>query len=273
VAWRRSAPTVGADRADADRADSNERISTVRLNTRQWGDGDRTALLVHGIMSDSRTWRRVGPALAALGYRVVAVDLRGHGGSGPGVPEGGGRGEAHDRYSPELYADDLVETLPQGVELAIGHSLGGLALAGAVERLSPRHAVYVDPAWRFARPDEGFDPVQVFIQFAERATPSLVAVLNPRWEPTDIEIELESMAVWDRAAATALLPLAGQRLLPAKAAVPSLVLAADPSRLVPAEDAALLRERGFEVRTVPGTGHSIHRDDFDGFMTALEGWI
>lgn len=51
----------------------------MQLHTREWGTGDRTALLVHGIMSDSRTWRRVGPALAERGYRVLAVDLRGHG--------------------------------------------------------------------------------------------------------------------------------------------------------------------------------------------------
>ncbi|GAA3272619.1 hypothetical protein GCM10010493_57940 [Streptomyces lavendulae subsp. grasserius] len=69
----------------------------MQLRTQTWGEGDRLALLVHGIMSDHRTWRRVGPALAGRGYRVVAVDLRGHGASG--------RGE----YSPELFADDLVE--------------------------------------------------------------------------------------------------------------------------------------------------------------------
>lgn len=37
--------------------------------------------------------------------------------------------------------------------------------------------------------------------------------------------------------------------------------------------AAELTERGFEVRTVPRTGHTIHRDDFDGFMAGLEGWV
>ena len=244
----------------------------MRLSTREWGDGDRTAVLVHGIMSDSRTWRRVGPALAALGYRVVAVDLRGHGDSPRGTAGPTATGPANGGYTPESYADDLVDTLPTGVELVIGHSLGGLALSGAVERLSPQRAVYVDPAWRYATVKEGFDP-EHFVRFAGRATAGMVAALNPRWEPADVRIELETLAGWDRASATALAPLVGRRLLPARAAVPSLVLAADPSRLVNPADAALLRARGFEVRTVPGAGHSIHRDDFDGFITALEGWI
>ena len=262
----------------------------MRLNTREWGSGERIAVLIHGIMSDSRTWRRVGPALADLGYRVIAVDLRGHGGSGPGdapeqAPEGTpenapenapeqapGGGAGDGRYAPGRYADDLAETLPPGVELALGHSLGGLALAGAVERLSPRRAVYLDPAWRFDPPGKGFDPA-LFAEFAERATPALVAAMNPRWEQADVDIELETLALWDRAGAAALSPLAGRLLLPERAAVPSLVVTADPSRLVRAEDVALLRERGFEVRTVPDAGHTIHRDDFAGLMTALEGWI
>lgn len=54
----------------------------MRLHTTTWGSGDRIALLVHGLMADHRTWRRVGPALSERGYRVVAVDLRGHGASG-----------------------------------------------------------------------------------------------------------------------------------------------------------------------------------------------
>ncbi|QMU68210.1 alpha/beta fold hydrolase [Streptacidiphilus sp. P02-A3a] len=246
----------------------------MRLNTREWGSGERIAVLVHGIMSDSRTWRRVGPALADRGYRVIAVDLRGHGGSHPrdADPDPGSDGAETGRYAPHRYAEDLAETLPPGVELAVGHSLGGLALAGAVERLRPRRAVYLDPAWRFDPLGAGFDPA-LFAEFADRATPALVAAMNPRWEQADVDTEMETLAVWDRACAAALTPLAGRRLLPERAVAPSLVLTADPSRLVPAEEAALLRARGFEVRTVPEAGHTIHRDDFAGFMTALEGWI
>ena len=232
----------------------------MRLNTREWGSGDRVALLVHGIMSDSRTWRRVGPALAERGYRVIAVDLRGHGASG--------RGE----YTPALYADDLVETLPQGAELAIGHSLGGLTLSRAVDRLRPRRAVYSDPAWRFVRPEQGFDPA-MFVQFAAQATHDTVAAMNPRWEEADVQVELDTLAVWDPATALALSGLAEEATLPDQAVVPSLVQLAGPSFLIGPEDAETLRGRGFEVRTVAGAGHTVHRDDFDGFITSLEGWI
>ena len=38
----------------------------------------RTVLLIHGMSSSSRTWWRVGPSLAELGWDVVTVDLAGH---------------------------------------------------------------------------------------------------------------------------------------------------------------------------------------------------
>jgi hypothetical protein len=51
------------------------------------------------------------------------------------------------------------------------------------------------------------------------------------------------------------------------------VLLADPRRLVPPERRARLEQAGFEVTTVAGAGHSIHRDDLDRFMSSLDGWV
>ncbi|MFJ7777685.1 alpha/beta fold hydrolase [Streptomyces yangpuensis] len=231
----------------------------MQLHTQTWGEGDRIALLVHGIMADHRTWRRVGPALADRGYQVIAVDLRGHGASG--------RGE----YGPEHYADDLVETLPAGAELAIGHSLGGLALSLAVERLRPRRAVFSDPAWHLAAPVEGFGP-ELLARF-KTASKAEIAAMNPRWDEIDVEIERETLAVWDEGTALSLAPLLGSDLMPASPVVPSLVQLADPSTLITPERARTLKDRGFEVRSVAGAGHTIHRDDFDGFMASLDGWV
>ena len=56
------------------------------LATHEWrpagtdaGAAAPVAVLVHGITGWWRTWWRVGPALADRGWRVIAVDLRGHG--------------------------------------------------------------------------------------------------------------------------------------------------------------------------------------------------
>ncbi|SDN52641.1 hypothetical protein [Streptomyces wuyuanensis] len=55
--------------------------------------------------------------------------------------------------------------------------------------------------------------------------------------------------------------------------MPSLVQLADTSLPMPPERARALATRGFELRTVKGAGHALHRDDFDGFTASLEGWI
>ncbi|MER5913982.1 alpha/beta hydrolase [Streptomyces sp. NPDC001982] len=230
----------------------------MKLHSHVWGTGDRVAVLVHGIMSDHRTWRRVGPALAAKGYRVVAVDLRGHGASGRGA------------YGAESWADDLVETLPDRPDLALGHSLGALALALAVERLAPARAVYCDPAWALRQ--EAGAGARRFAAF-KHATRDMIIGLNPRWEQADVDVELATLAAWDPHTAHALGDVYAVDRTPARPVVPSLVMAADPSTLVSPELKGVLTRRGFEVRTVRGAGHSVHRDDFDGFMGALDGWL
>ncbi|MFE9661282.1 alpha/beta fold hydrolase [Streptomyces sp. NPDC005955] len=228
----------------------------MRLHTYEWGTGDRTAVLVHGIMSDHRTWRRVGPALAARGYRVIGVDLRGHGRSG------------RDEYGAHLFADDLVETLPPGIELALGHSLGALALSLAVERLAPARVVYSDPAWALG--DIELDAaLLVAFRSASRAD---IASLNPRWEAEDVDLELATLNLWDPGTALSLSGAEAVNRIPERAVVPSLVQIADPSDFVSEPLRQKLEGSGFEVRTVAGAGHSIHRDDFDGFMKSLEGW-
>jgi pimeloyl-ACP methyl ester carboxylesterase len=54
--------------------------------------------------------------------------------------------------------------------------------------------------------------------------------------------------------------------------IPTLVLLPPDSFYVPDPDAAALREalRPGAVVTVPGTGHSIHRDDMDAFLAAID---
>jgi pimeloyl-ACP methyl ester carboxylesterase len=229
----------------------------MKLHVREWGSGDRVAVLIHGITGDSNGWHRFGPDLAARGYRVLAPDLRGHGLS----PRGD--------YSPASWADDLVESLPERPALAIGHSLGGLSLALAAERLRPDRAVYEDPAWRVP-----FDRAAVAAAgFAAQKGwgPGEAAAANPRWDGPDVEAKVAALRCWDEATVRSL--DSGWDHAPERPVVPSLVLLADPSELVPPPAADRLRQAGFEVRSVPGAGHSIHRDDYDGFLRGLEGWI
>lgn len=223
------------------------------------GSGDRTALLIHGGMSDHGTWHAVEAHLAGLGYRVIGADMRGHGRS----PRGG--------YSVQALGDDLADSLPAGADLAIGHSMGGLALSLAAERLRPARAVYSDPAFGFAQVPSG--ATAAMKRMVAEATAESVRAMNPRWSEADIAAELVGFAAFDPAFFDVIADASAHDPMPAKAVVPSLVQLADPSLTVDAEGVRLLAERGFEVRTVAGAGHCIHRDDLPGFLASLDGWL
>lgn len=228
----------------------------MKLKVHELGDGDRTAILIHGVMASARTWVRFAPVLAGRGYRVLMPDLRGHG-SSPHAPS----------YTADDFAGDLVESLPTGADVAIGHSLGALSLSLAVPGLRPARAVYSDPAWRLG----DTSPLAAFAHRTKTMTRDDIANMSPRWHPADVDAEHADYADWDVRVAAALATLGAR--VPERPLVPSLVQVADPSHLVPAELAATLRERGFDVRTVPNTGHCIHRDDLDAFTASLHDWI
>ena len=160
----------------------------TRLYVHEWGatkggdaDSRRVALLVHGITSDSGSWWQVGPELAGRGYHVYAPHLRGHGHSPRGP------------YSVEAWADDLVESVPAEPDLAIGHSLGGLVLAAAVDRLRPRRVVYEDPAW-FPPTTGRADAAGRFRAQAVRAPPVIVDV-SSRFPPFTLGVRSSAAMV------------------------------------------------------------------------------
>src|SRR3954452_18857603 len=50
-----------------------------RIEYDSYGKGDRTIVLVHGLLMNRRMFSRLGPALAERGHRAICVDLLGHG--------------------------------------------------------------------------------------------------------------------------------------------------------------------------------------------------
>ncbi|OPF75593.1 epoxide hydrolase [Streptomyces antioxidans] len=90
-----------------------------RIHLVEQGGTGPLVLLVHGFPESWYSWRHQLPALAAAGYRVAAVDVRGYGrSSGPG---------AVDAYRMrELVADNaaVVEALGEESAVVIGHDWG-----------------------------------------------------------------------------------------------------------------------------------------------------
>lgn len=224
-----------------------------------WGSGDRVAVLIHGMLGAATQYHSVGPALAARGYRAIAVDLPGH-------------GEAP--AAPGADMDDFVDAVLRAASepaLAIGHSLGAIVLLHALPRLRPERAVYVDVPLDGGNSRSTPDARERLT--AARAMRTEAQLLTrPGWSAEDRRVEAQAAERFDVDTAVSL-----ERSYAGRAAgvpsVPSLVVRADPSRYVSAERARELEELGYLVRSVPGAGHSVWYGRLDDFMGVLDEWL
>lgn len=108
----------------------------ARFHLVQAGEGP-LVLLLHGFPLFWWTWRFALPALAQAGYRAVAMDLRGYGGSDH-TPHG------YDPHTLSADAAAVVRSLGESSAVIVGHGWGGLIAwsaavmrAGAVRAIAP----------------------------------------------------------------------------------------------------------------------------------------
>jgi pimeloyl-ACP methyl ester carboxylesterase len=213
----------------------------MELNTHRWGDGETRVLLIHGICSSGATWWEIAAGIENA--TSTAPDLRGHGES-----------PRARHYGAADYAEDLGT----GWDLVIAHSLGGLIAVHAATR-DPSFAkrlVLLDPVLDLddfegvtkANVDEATNP----------PTAQDIAKENPHWHPEHawlkalaaeqadphaVERTMHDNAPWAHAS------------LADRLTVPTLIFAGP--MCSPTVGQA---NPQVETRTVPGTGHSLHRD-------------
>jgi pimeloyl-ACP methyl ester carboxylesterase len=113
---------------------SGAREPALTLSVHESGSGP-AVVLCHGFPEFAYSWRRQIPALAAAGFRVIAPDQRGYGGSDAPAPV--------EAYDLEHLTGDLVALLDAlGLERAVfaGHDWGGF-VAWAMPVLHPDRTV------------------------------------------------------------------------------------------------------------------------------------
>lgn len=236
----------------------------MRAST-SWGSGDRHVLLVHGLGSNKEGWWRVGPWFAERGWTAHAVDLAGHGGS-PDVPS----------HSLDRFVDDLPER-DGGWDLVLGHSLGGaVAIRALRDRGFAAAAVLVDPL--VFLPDLAVSLPIAMAEFDIPAETSAQLEDNPTWHPEDARIKVEALQQSGPATVEAVMRgLEGLNLVEEVAGitVPTLLVGADLKALVPPELGAGIAAMSELVAfvSIPGSSHSIHRDEFQPLMAAIEDWL
>jgi pimeloyl-ACP methyl ester carboxylesterase len=259
------------------------------LATRAWGDGADPsrplAVLVHGVTSSSRTWWRVGPALAERGFRVLAVDLRGHGASPRPVAGLAAADLAADVAQTVADAASAPGAAAAAVDLLVGHSLGALvalelvtARPGFARRLlleDPPGPSSVDWAGLAAGMEadsrRAVDDPQGLRRDLEAE--------NPAWPPGEAERRVADLADCNAPAIAAALrlgvpfDLAG---LLAAARLPLLLLLAEEalgSSIVGVDRKAAIAAVGNGAARVLPAGHSIHREALDAWLAALDAWL
>lgn len=98
-------------------------LPEVRLRALTWGPATGPlAILLHGFPDTAHTWRHLGPALGAAGWRVVAPFLRGY---APSEVPADGRGDVAALVSDVLGIHRELGGGPDAV--LVGHDWGAIA--------------------------------------------------------------------------------------------------------------------------------------------------
>lgn len=217
-----------------------------------------SVVLLHGLMGSAESWHELVPLLGSQGFRVVALDLPGHGLSP--------RDPALTVASAAASVVETVRALGGGAPMfAVGHSYGGSVLAEAADALGAGTAVYVDAGLAI---EGGADRRSLTAQYAREAGERSVASLQARSEHTQGRAVREARAAARFDAATSASISCGDDLVwtPAPG---SIVVRASPSRFVPDALAAAWSERGVDVRSIPHAAHTLWYSHPDAFVSAL----
>lgn len=250
----------------------------------------KPVILLHGGGQTRHSWAKTARSLAALGYRAISVDARGHGES-----------DWARHYSLPLFAEDLravVATLETGEEPAIiGASLGGLSAIVALGSENPPPAsalVLVDIATKlksgganqirafmrahkdgFATVEEAADAVAEYLTDRPRTkNPSgLRKNLRERngrlywhWDPSFLSGGPDAGPTIERTDLDA---------VTARLKLPVLLVRGEHSNMIDDRSIAHFRERVPHVETaeVLGAGHMVAGDANSPFADAIIGFL
>jgi pimeloyl-ACP methyl ester carboxylesterase len=182
--------------------------ATLEAGGREWSfltwgrPSDPPLLLVHGVTSNAGIWWRVGPALAASGRQVTAVDMPGHGPN----PTWSGR-YRFDETAAELAAFIRARGLDVPELAVVGHSWGAMVTAhlpGAGVR--PASIVLIDPPYLTREQLEALtrEPDERPYDSIDKARAS-VRRANPAWSDGDVEAKAQALTEFNADAVLAVL--------------------------------------------------------------------
>ena len=250
------------------------------------GSGETAVVLLHGIGGGAAIWsdRASGTAhaLAAAGYRAVAVDLPGYGASA-----GLGRVDMGGFVAAVL---SLVGYLQARRTVLLGHSMGGMVAQACLAGEPPAkvHGLVLacttaafgkaGGAWQAQFVAERLAPLEAGLGMAGMAQRLVPGLVSPSAPAVAVQVATEVMAAVPeatyRAALQAIAGFDGRAALPA-IAVPTLVLAAEHDRTAPPEVMQRMAARipGAEFTCMAGAGHIANVERPAAFNAAVVSFL
>lgn len=239
-------------------------------------------VLLHGLTDNGMCWVQVADRLRDA-YEIIMPDTRGHGRSDK--PETG--------YNVEELAADvaaLIDALALDRPVLMGHSMGG-EVTTAVAGLYPEKVggiILEDPAWftKEAKPEESAAQIKEWseglLQNQSMSREALIEACrqqNPLWAEEDLAPWADAKREMNLHALQQILGSirvnVWQELLQ-KARCPILLITAEPGRSIitpeMAQEAAGLWKQG-RVAHIAGAGHSIHREQLEPLMDAIQAFL
>ncbi len=289
------------DIPEPERADFVD-LGRTTLRTWGWGDpADPLVLCLHGAYDHGRMFDGIAPRVAALGYHVVAVDLRGHGDSGP-LDTGFAWTLLH------LDVALLIRHLGGGPVGFVAHSFGGgqaTGVAGAfpelvrwivnIDGLGPPEEAMAPPPDIAAAARQSFERTDRALLGARRPWASLDEMAayrgrnNPRLPPEWVlhlvrhgAREVEGGWVWkaDPMFGVGVPSEFNVAMLEAelrRVQCPVLIITGDQADTWREHDDDEMVVRtswlGGRFEVVPGTGHYVHVEDPDTTMDLIEAFV
>jgi non-heme chloroperoxidase len=269
-----------------------EGANGVRLAADAHGEAGRPSIVcLPGAGQTRHAWRRTALRLVSLGYYVLSVDLRGHGGSSWATD---------GDYSIEAFAADvraMIQALPDP-PILLGASIGGIASAIAVGEATScvaRALILVDVVPNMAA--EGLDRIRSFMSAwhagfssVEEASATVLRYLpgrratgSPRGLKRNLRLGVDGRWYWhwDPAFHAGSKHRADQGMFARMAAavrnirIPVLIVSGSGSEVVSDEGIAQLRQLIPQAKwvQVPGATHMVAGDQNDAFNSAVSGFV
>jgi 3-oxoadipate enol-lactonase len=260
----------------------------------------RPVVLIHAFPLNAGMWL---PQLNALpaGWRIIAPDLRGFGGSRAAAGDSGSvaAAERHAREPNETFGSsmadyasdvlDLMDTLGIGEAVIGGLSMGGYVTFEVFRRAPARvrGVILADtrPQADTEEQRQGRRDMQALVDeegpeaVADKMLPKLLADATRRERP-DVEVRVRDLieatpAGAIKGALQALMTRPDSTPLLAEIRCPALIVVGEQDALTPVADSRTMHERiaGSSLTIIPDAGHLSNLDRPDGFNEAVSRFL